>query len=180
MLCPARCLHRWSMRRLPRLLSCRFGRGGDTAFCRLFPPRCKKHRRRGGILTASLSGMKNHLFFYAEGLNCPFTPLQVFARAGRGAGLPWARSGARQNPARGPPCSRIFTTMYPPPPPTGSRAAAPSAARGRIALLPPDSWCSHMEHHLRIVTEGLVEGTAGISSVCEGVLFPTLRSRAPM
>lgn len=34
----------------------------------------------------------------------------------------------------------------------------PQRRRGRIALLPPDSWCSYMEHHLRIVTEGLVEG----------------------
>lgn len=65
--------------------------------------------------------------------------------------------------------------MYPPPPPTGSRAAAPQRRRGRIALLPPDSWCSYMEHHLRIVTEGLVEGDRWhLICVQEGVLFSYL------
>ena len=51
----------------------------------------------------------------------------------------------------------------------------PQRRRGRIALLPPDSWCSYMEHHLRIVTEGLVEGDRWhLICVQEGVLFSYL------
>ena len=51
----------------------------------------------------------------------------------------------------------------------------PQRRRGRIALLPPDKWCSYMEHHLRIVTEGLVEGDRWhLICVQEGVLFSYL------
>ena len=51
----------------------------------------------------------------------------------------------------------------------------PQRRRGRIALLPPDKWCSYMENHLRIVTEGLVEGDRWhLICVQEGVLFSYL------
>ncbi len=101
------------------------GEAGEAVFAD-FSAALQKAQAEGRILTASLFRYENHLFFYAEGLNRPFTP----------QGL----------------CPALDA-----------------------ALLPPDSWCSYMEHHLRIVTEGLVEGDRWhLICVQEGVLFSYL------
>ena len=47
--------------------------------------------------------------------------------------------------------------------------------RGRIALLPPGKWCSYMEHHLRLTSEGLLAGDRWhLISVHENLLFSYL------
>lgn len=45
----------------------------DTVFAD-FSAALQKAQAEGRILTASLFRYENHLFFYAEGLNRPFTP----------------------------------------------------------------------------------------------------------
>lgn len=59
----------------------------DTAFAD-FSAALQKAQAEGRILTASLFRYENHLFFYAEGLNRPFTP-QGLCPALDAALLPW-------------------------------------------------------------------------------------------
>lgn len=49
------------------------GEAEDTVFAG-FSAALQKAQAEGRILTASLFRYENHLFFYAEGLNRPFTP----------------------------------------------------------------------------------------------------------
>lgn len=132
-----------------------------------FSAALQKAQAEGQILTASLFRYENHLFFYAEGLNRPFTP-QGLCPALDAALLPWP-------PALGEAAPRPWAAMQPyfyhDVPTTAAdwqRGRCPQRRRGRIALLPPDSWCSYMEHHLRIVTEGLVEGGPLAPDLCTG------------
>lgn len=132
------------------------GEAEDTVFAD-FSAALQKAQAEGRILTASLFRYENHLFFYAEGLNRPFTP-QGLCPALDAALLPWP-------PALGEAAPRPWAAMQPyfyhDVPTTAAdwqQGRCPQRRRGRIALLPPDSWCSYMGHHLRIVTEGLVEG----------------------
>ena len=49
------------------------------------------------------------------------------------------------------------------------------AQHGRIAVLKPDKWCSYMEYHLKLVSEGLLEGDRWhLISVQENLLFSYL------
>lgn len=55
------------------------------------------------------------------------------------------------------------------------------AQHGRIAVLKPDKWCSYMEYHLKLVSEGLLEGDRWhLISVQENLLFSYLENRVPM
>lgn len=149
------------------------GEAGEAVFAD-FSAALQKAQAEGRILTASLFRYENHLFFYAEGLNRPFTP-QGLCPALDAALLPWP-------PALGEAAPRPWAAMQPyfyhDVPTTAAdwqQGRCPQRRRGRIALLPPDSWCSYMEHHLRIVTEGLVEGDRWhLICVQEGVLFSYL------
>ena len=49
------------------------GEAGEAVFAD-FSAALQKAQAEGRILTASLFRYENHLFFYAEGLNRPFTP----------------------------------------------------------------------------------------------------------
>lgn len=138
----------------------------DTAFAD-FSAALQKAQAEGRILTASLFRYENHLFFYAEGLNRPFTP-QGLCPALDAALLPWPPALGEAEPR---PWAAMQPYFYHDVPTTAAdwqQGRCPQRRRGRIALLPPDSWCSYMEHHLRIVTEGLVEGGPLASHLCAG------------
>ena len=149
------------------------GEAGEAVFAD-FSAALQKAQAEGRILTASLFRYENHLFFYAEGLNRPFTP-QGLCPALDAALLPWPPALGESSPR---PWAAMQPYFYHDVPTTAAdwqRGRCPQRRRGRIALLPPDSWCSYMEHHLRIVTEGLVEGDRWhLICVQEGVLFSYL------
>ena len=63
------------------------GEAGEAVFAD-FSAALQKAQAEGRILTASLFRYENHLFFYAEGLNRPFTP-QGLCPALDAALLPW-------------------------------------------------------------------------------------------
>lgn len=131
-------------------------------------------QRAGRILTAGLYRYENQLFFYAEGLNEPFAPDGLCPELDTQL-VPWP-------PALGSTAPRPWAAMQPyfyhAVPTTAAdwqRGRNPAQRRGRIALLPPDKWCSYMEHHLRLTSEGLLAGDRWhLICVHEGVLFSYL------
>ena len=124
----------------------------DTVFS-AFSAALQKAQADGSLLTASLFRCESHLFFYAEGLNRPFTP-QGLCPALDAALLPWP-------PAHGPPCSRIFTTISPPPPPTGSRGAARSAAGDALPCCRPTNGAAIWSTICALSPRGWSRGIAG-------------------
>ena len=149
------------------------GEAEDTVFAD-FSAALQKAQAEGRILTASLFRYENHLFFYAEGLNRPFTP-QGLCPALDAALLPWP-------PALGEAAPRPWAAMQPYfyhdiPTTAGDwlRERHSGAQHGRIAVLKPDKWCSYMEYHLKLVSEGLLEGDRWhLISVQENLLFSYL------
>ena len=149
------------------------GEAGEAVFAD-FSAALQKAQAEGRILTASLFRYENHLFFYAEGLNRPFTP-QGLCPALDAALLPWP-------PALGEAAPRPWAAMQPYfyhdiPTTAGDwlRERHSGAQHGRIAVLKPDKWCSYMEYHLKLVSEGLLEGDRWhLISVQENLLFSYL------
>ena len=149
------------------------GETGDAVFAD-FSAALQKAQAEGRILTASLFRYENHLLFYAEGLNRPFTP-QGLCPALDAALLPWP-------PALGEAAPRPWAAMQPYfyhdiPTTAGDwlRERHSGAQHGRIAVLKPDKWCSYMEYHLKLVSEGLLEGDRWhLISVQENLLFSYL------
>ena len=149
------------------------GEAEDTVFAD-FSAALQKAQAEGRILTASLFRYENHLFFYAEGLNRPFTP-QGLCPALDAALLLWP-------PALGEAAPRPWAAMQPYfyhdiPTTAGDwlRERHSGAQHGRIAVLKPDKWCSYMEYHLKLVSEGLLEGDRWhLISVQENLLFSYL------
>ena len=80
------------------------GEAGEAVFAD-FSAALQKAQVEGRILTASLFRYENHLFFYAEGLNRPFTP-QGLCPALDAALLPWP-------PALGEAAPRPWAAMQP-------------------------------------------------------------------
>ena len=80
------------------------GEAEDTVFAD-FSAALQKAQAEGRILTASLFRYENHLFFYAEGLNRPFTP-QGLCPTLDAALLPWP-------PALGETAPRPWAAMQP-------------------------------------------------------------------
>ena len=80
------------------------GEAGEAVFAD-FSAALQKAQAEGRILTASLFRYENHLFFYAEGLNRPFTP-QGLCPALDAALLPWP-------PALGETAPRPWAAMQP-------------------------------------------------------------------
>ena len=80
------------------------GEAGEAVFAD-FSAALQKAQAEGRILTASLFRYENHLFFYAEGLNRPFTP-QGLCPALDAALLPWP-------PALGEAAPRPWAAMQP-------------------------------------------------------------------
>ena len=149
------------------------GEAGEAVFAD-FSAALQKAQAEGQILTASLFRYENHLFFYAEGLNRPFTP-QGLCPALDAALLPWP-------PALGEAAPRPWAAMQPYfyhdiPTTAGDwlRERHSGAQHGRIAVLKPDKWCSYMEYHLKLVSEGLLKGDRWhLISVQENLLFSYL------
>ena len=149
------------------------GEAGEAVFAD-FSAALQKAQAEGRILTASLFRYENHLFFYAEGLNRPFTP-QGLCPALDAALLSWP-------PALGEAAPRPWAAMQPYfyhdiPTTAGDwlRERHSGAQHGRIAVLKPDKWCSYMEYHLKLVSEGLLEGDRWhLISVQENLLFSYL------
>lgn len=149
------------------------GEAGEAVFAD-FSAALQKAQAEGRILTASLFRYENHLFFYGEGLNRPFTP-QGLCPALDAALLPWP-------PALGEAAPRPWAAMQPYfyhdiPTTAGDwlRERHSGAQHGRIAVLKPDKWCSYMEYHLKLVSEGLLEGDRWhLISVQENLLFSYL------
>ena len=149
------------------------GKAGEAVFAD-FSAALQKAQAEGRILTASLFRYENQLFFYAEGLNRPFTP-QGLCPALDAALLPWP-------PALGETAPRPWAAMQPYfyhdiPTTAGDwlRERHSGAQHGRIAVLKPDKWCSYMEYHLKLVSEGLLEGDRWhLISVQENLLFSYL------
>ena len=149
------------------------GEAGEAVFAD-FSAALQKAQAEGRILTASLFRYESHLFFYAEGLNRPFTP-QGLCPALDAALLPWP-------PALGEAAPRPWAAMQPYfyhdiPTTAGDwlRERHSGAQHGRIAVLKPDKWCSYMEYHLKLVSEGLLEGDRWhLISVQENLLFSYL------
>lgn len=81
------------------------GREAGEAVFADFSAALQKAQADGRILTASLFRYENHLFFYAEGLNRPFTP-QGLCPALDAALLPWP-------PALGEAAPRPWAAMQP-------------------------------------------------------------------
>ena len=81
------------------------GREAGEAVFADFSAALQKAQAEGRILTASLFRYENHLFFYAEGLNRPFTP-QGLCPALDAALLPWP-------PALGEAAPRPWAAMQP-------------------------------------------------------------------
>lgn len=80
------------------------GEAGEAVFAD-FSAALQKAQAEGRILTASLFRYENQLFFYAEGLNRPFTP-QGLCPALDAALLPWP-------PALGETAPRPWAAMQP-------------------------------------------------------------------
>lgn len=108
------------------------GEAGEAVFAD-FSAALQKAQAEGRILTASLFRYENHLFFYAEGLNRPFTP-QGLCPALDAALLPWP-------PALGEAAPRPWAAMQP-----YFYHDVPTTAadwqRGRLPAAPPRPHCA--------------------------------------
>ncbi len=128
----------------------------------------------GHILTASLYQYENQLFFYAEGLDAPFAP-DGLCPALDAQLAPWPPALGGTTPRPWAAMQPYFYHAVPTTAADWQRDRQPQQRRGRIALLPADKWCSYMEHHLRLTSEGLLMGDRWhLISVHENVLFSYL------
>ena len=84
------------------------GEAGEAVFAD-FSAALQKAQAEGRILTASLFRYENHLFFYAEGLNRPFTP-QGLCPALDAAPIPKATLHVLRRSRR--PTRTAATTLY--------------------------------------------------------------------
>lgn len=109
------------------------GEAEDTVFAD-FSAALQKAQAEGRILTASLFRYENHLFFYAEGLNRPFTP-QGLCPALDAALLPWPPALGEAAPRPWAlPCSPYFYHDVP--------TTAADWQQGRCPQRPPRAHCA--------------------------------------
>ncbi len=147
------------------------GEAGEAVFAD-FSAALQKAQAEGRILTASLFRYENHLFFYAEGLNRPFTP-QGLCPALDAALLPWPPAlGEAAAPPMGRHAAVFFTTIPTTAADWQQGAAARSAAAGALRCCRPTAGAAIWSITCALSPRGWSRGTAGISSVCRrGVLF---------
>lgn len=129
----------------------------DAAVFAAFSAALDDARAAGRLLTAGLYRYQNQLFFYVEGLNAPFTP-ETLCPALYALLCPWPPAPNTDTPRRWAAMQPYFYHAVPTTAADWQRDRHPAQRRGRIALLPPDKWCSYMEHHLRLTSEGLLAG----------------------
>ncbi|WP_455501765.1 hypothetical protein [Gemmiger sp.] len=146
---------------------------GENVFA-AFSDMLQKAQADGRLLTASLFRYENQLFFYAEGLNVPFVP-DGACPALDALLLPWPPALGSMAPRPWAAMQPYFYHAVPTTAAEWQKGRHPARRRGRIALLPPDKWCSYMRHHLNLVDEGLLAGDRWhLISVHENLLFSYL------
>lgn len=139
-----------------------------------FSKSVERLRRQHWLLTASLFRYQAHLFLYMESVGTALTPdgLSPLLDA---LLLSWPGAVGDNAPRRWVAMQPYFYHDVPTTAADWLRGRHPSAQHGRIALLKPDKWCSYMEHHLKLVREGLLEGDRWhLICVQENLLFSYL------
>lgn len=118
-------------------------------------------RQAHQLLTASLFRYQAHLFLYLESVGTALAPdgLSPLLDA---LLCPWPAAVGEALPRRWVAMQPYFYHDIPTTAGDWLRERHSGAQHGRIAVLKPDKWCSYMEYHLKLVSEGLLEGIAGI------------------
>lgn len=131
-------------------------------------------RQAHQLLTASLFRYQAHLFLYLESVGTALAPdgLSPLLDA---LLCPWPAAMGEALPRRWIAMQPYFYHDIPTTAGDWLRERHSGAQHGRIAVLKPDKWCSYMEYHLKLVSEGLLEGDRWhLISVQENLLFSYL------
>lgn len=124
-------------------------------------------RQAHQLLTASLFRYQAHLFLYLESVGTALAPdgLSPLLDA---LLCPWPAAVGEALPRRWVAMQPYFYHDIPTTAGDWLRERHSGAQHGRIAVLKPDKWCSYMEYHLKLVSEGLLEGGSLASDQCTG------------
>ena len=124
-------------------------------------------RQAHQLLTASLFRYQAHLFLYLESVGTALAPdgLSPLLDA---LLCPWPATVGEALPRRWVAMQPYFYHDIPTTAGDWLRERHSGAQHGRIAVLKPDKWCSYMEYHLKLVSEGLLEGGSLASDQCTG------------
>lgn len=124
-------------------------------------------RQTHQLLTASLFRYQAHLFLYLESVGTALAPdgLSPLLDA---LLCPWPAAVGEALPRRWVAMQPYFYHDIPTTAGDWLRERHSGAQHGRIAVLKPDKWCSYMEYHLKLVSEGLLEGGSLASDQCTG------------
>lgn len=124
-------------------------------------------RQAHQLLTASLFRYQAHLFLYLESVGTALAPdgLSPLLDA---LLCPWPAAMGEALPRRWIAMQPYFYHDIPTTAGDWLRERHSGAQHGRIAVLKPDKWCSYMEYHLKLVSEGLLEGGSLASDQCTG------------
>ena len=126
------------------------------------------------LLTASLFRYQAHLFLYLEAVGTALEPLGLSPRLDALL-REWPVAVGNDAPRRWVAMQPYFYHDVPTTAADWMRGRHKGEPHGRIALLKPDKWCSYMEHHLKLVSEGLLEGDRWhLICVQENLLFSYL------
>ena len=121
-----------------------------------------------------ISAYQAHLFLYLESVGTALAPdgLSPLLDA---LLCPWPAAVGEALPRRWVAMQPYFYHDIPTTAGDWLRERHSGAQHGRIAVLKPDKWCSYMEYHLKLVSEGLLEGDRWhLISVQENLLFSYL------
>lgn len=133
-------------------------------------------RLRAGhrLLTASLFRYQAHLFLYMESVGTAQRP-EGLSPLLDALLLDWPAAVGEDLSRRWVAMQPYFYHDVPTTAADWMRGRHKGEPHGRIALLKPDKWCSYMEHHLELVSEGLLEGDRWhLICVQENLLFSYL------
>ena len=124
-------------------------------------------RQTHQLLTASLFRYQAHLFLYLESVGTALAPdgLSPLLDA---LLCPWPAAVGEALPRRWVAMQPYFYHDIPTTAGDWLRERHSGAQHGRIAVLKPDKWCSYMEYHLKLVSEGLAGGGSLASDQCTG------------
>lgn len=131
-------------------------------------------RQAHQLLTASLFRYQAHLFLYLESVGTALAPDGLLPLLDALL-CPWPAAVGEALPRRWVAMQPYFYHDIPTTAGDWLRERHSGAQHGRIAVLKPDKWCSYMEYHLKLVSEGLLEGDRWhLISVQENLLFSYL------
>lgn len=138
-----------------------------TAAMQEFSQTVEGLRQAHQLLTASLFRYQAHLFLYLESVGTALAPdgLSPLLDA---LLCPWPAAVGEALPRRWVAMQPYFYHDIPTTAGDWLRERHSGAQHGRIAVLKPDKWCSYMEYHLKLVSEGLLEGGSLASDQCTG------------